>query len=111
MIVVEFEGTRHYGKAGWEYAPSRIREDFGEWRPVKSRDGKKIADWLVEQGYRALNTVGRGHDGSSYREWWGLTGVFPEETNEHGVMKLMPPEVIRETFQAFRSQVEAAAAA
>jgi hypothetical protein len=33
------------------------------------------------------------------------------ETNEHGALKLMPPEVIRETFEAFRSQVEAAAAA
>jgi hypothetical protein len=65
----------------------------------------------VKHGYRVLNTVGRSHDHSSYREWWGLVGVFPMETNEHGVQKLMPPEVIRETFEAFRSQVEAAAAA
>ena len=43
MIVVEFEGVRHYGKPGWSERPVRVREDFGEWRPVKDRDGKKIA--------------------------------------------------------------------
>jgi hypothetical protein len=111
MIVVEFEGVRHYGKPGWSERPFRVREDFGEWRPVESQDGKRIAAWLVKHGYRVLNTVGRSHDSSSYREWWGLIGVFPMETNEHGALKLMPPEVIRETFQAFRAQVEAAAAA
>ena len=106
MIVVEFEGVRHYGKPGWSERPVRVREDFGEWRPVKSQEGKKIADWMIEHGYRVLNTVGRSHSGSLYREWWGLEGVFPAETYDTGVYKPLAPEVIRETFQAFRAQCE-----
>jgi hypothetical protein len=111
MIVVEFEGVRHFNKPGWQFRPDKVRVDFGDWRPAKSQDGKKIADWMIERGYRMLNVAGRSHSGSLYREWWGLEGVFPAETNEHGLVKRMPPEVIRETFQAFRAQVEAAAAA
>ncbi len=111
MIVVQFEGTRHYTKPGWANHPARVRVDYGAWRPTVSVDGQAIEKWLLAKGFRCLNTVGRKHDGSSYREWWGLVGVFPMETNEHGALKLMPPEVIRETFEAFRSQVEAAAAA
>ena len=111
MIVVEFEGVRHYGKPGWQFRPDKVRVDFGDWRPAKSKDGKKIADWMIERGYRMLNVAGRSHSGSLYREWWGLEGVFPAETNEHGLVKPLPPEAIRETFEAFRAQVEAAAAA
>ena len=52
MIVVEFEGVRHYGKPGWCERPARVREDFGAWRPTQSQDGAAIAAWLEKNGYR-----------------------------------------------------------
>ena len=106
MIVVEFEGVRHYTKPGWENHPARVRVDYGAWRPAMSTDGKTVEKWLLAKGFRCLNMVGRKHDGSSYREWWGLVGVFRTETYDTGVYKPLPPEVIRETFQAFRAQCE-----
>jgi len=109
MIVVEFEGVRHYGKPGWSERPTRVREDFGAWRPTQSQDGAAIAAWLEKNGYRVLNRVGRSHDGSPYREWWGLVGIFPIETNEYGLPKSISPEEIRTRYARFVEQAEASA--
>jgi hypothetical protein len=113
MIVVEFEGVRYWKRPEWWVNhPAKVRIDYGDWRPVQSMDGEAIEKWLRARGFRWLNTVGRKHDGSPYREWWGLEGVFPQSIHPaSGLAVPYEPHQIRETFQAFRSQVEAAAAA
>ena len=83
--VFEFEGTRRFAHPGWVETLTRVREDYGEWRPATNTDGEAIRKWLGAHGYRVLSYGGRAHDGSSYRSWWGLVSVFGEPVlNEHG---------------------------
>ena len=70
VLVFSFRGRAYHGKPGIEFRPLEVQEDFGEWRPAKSQDGKRVAGWLVAHGYRlAWRTMGRG-DAVDYQEWW-----------------------------------------
>ena len=74
--VFTFKGRAYHGKPGLEYRPLEVQEDFGEWRPVKSQDGKQIANWLVKHGYRlAYRKTGNG-DACDYQEWWATTELI-----------------------------------
>lgn len=103
VTVYEFEGTRRFAHPGWVETPERVREDYGTWRKATGQNDKAVCKWLLARGYRQLNLVGRTHDGSLYRSWWGLVSVFGEPVlNECGRPMPIEPAEIRSKYEHWR---------
>lgn len=82
--VYAFRGRAYYGKPGWEFRPTEVQEDFGEWRMTKSQDGKAVADWLVKNDFRMVyRSFGKGFDARDYKAWWAHVDLVGEEGQVH----------------------------
>jgi len=74
--VYGFRGRVHNASPGLEFIPAETCEDFGDWRPVKSNDQKKITKWLIKSGYRLANRdMKRKNGDGDYEEYWALDSL------------------------------------
>ena len=101
--VFGFKGTAYWSRPGYDFRPDKVREDFGAWRPAQSQDGRRIASWLVRNGYRvAWRKIGRGADAVAYEEYWVRMDVLggPE-------VKYIEPRDIRAALEALQEAAHA----
>jgi len=91
--VYGFSGMVRYGKPGMVFEPIKTREEFGEWRDTKSKDGEKVASWLVKNGYRMVwrKLEGTG-ESRQYIEYWALRSL-PWVGNDTGRVEIGPREL------------------
>ena len=91
--VYGFEGRVRYGKPGLVFEPAKTHENFGEWRNTKSQDGKKIADWLVKNGYRLVwRKLSGSGENRKYVEYWALRSL-PWVGNDARRIEIGPHEL------------------